>query len=374
MDKEIKSLTGIRGIAALWVVFLHYFESIYTNKDIYVNKLFSNGIIAVDMFFLLSAFVMCMAYSEEFKWSISLSAYKVFIKKRLARVYPAYFFWVIMFLLIFDFSNLKFDYTKILVNLLLIQNLFTNSAIAGVFWSLSSEWIMYVIFPFLYFSLHKIKIKHINLLLILVCIIGIYLLPSMNNYFIDFHRGLHMTPPSGFVGVVKGFNSVLRCFFAYVIGINLFLLIRNSFSIVSGFWLRFFRYAAIIGLLLTPYFGKSVETYTFLFIYSIILIAVLYLDKEKTDPIFESRTVYFLGQISYSIYLCHMFILVFVSILAKKFLSIQFDILQPYLVIGSLILLIPISYLSYIFVEIKTGLWLKSKLFAKHSSKKYGFS
>jgi len=373
MDKEIKSLTGIRGIAALWVVFLHYFESIYTNKDIYINKLFSNGIIAVDMFFLLSAFVMCMAYSEEFKWSIPLSAYKKFIKKRLARVYPAYFFWVIMFLLIFDFSNLKFDYTKILVNLLLIQNLFTNSAIAGVFWSLSSEWILYVIFPFLYFTLHKIKIKYINLLLVLACIIGIYLLPSMNNYFIDFHRGLHMVPPSGFVGVVKGVNSILRCFFAYVIGINLFLLIRNSFSI-SDFWLRFFRYTAIIGLLLTPYFGKSVETYTFLFIYSIILISVLYLDKEKADSVFASRTVYFLGQISYSIYLCHMFILVFVSILAKKFLSTQFDILQPYLVIGSLILLIPISYLSYIFIEIKAGLWLKSKLFAKHSSKKFGFS
>jgi len=369
MDKELKSLTGIRGVAALWVVLLHYFELIQLNKDLYITKLFSNGIVAVDIFFLLSSFVMCLAYSEEFKETISTHSYKSFIKKRFARIYPAYFFWVFMFLC-FEFIKLDFNYAKILVNLLLIQNLFNDSVIAGIFWSLSSEWLIYLVFPFLYFILHKTRVSYINILLILICLVGLFVLPSINNYFIDFNKGLYSTPPNGFIGVVMGFNSILRCLFSYVIGINLYLLIKD-YNPATFTRIRFLKYFIIIVMFAISYFGKSVETYVLLLISSIILISTLYLSNKKVDAFFASKIVYFLGKISYSIYLCHMFILVFISVLVKKFFSFQdYPNIQSFLMLGSLTLLIPISYLSYKFLEIKGGSFLKSKLFFNPSKEK----
>lgn len=64
-----------------------------------------------------------------------------------------------------------------------------------------------------------------------------------------------------------------------------------------------------------------------------------------------------------------MFILFFASILIKKLFPVQFDLLHPYLVLGSLVLIIPVSYLSYELIEMKTGDWLKAKLFVKPSEK-----
>jgi peptidoglycan/LPS O-acetylase OafA/YrhL len=367
MSKEIKSLTGIRGIAALWVVLLHYVETLNLNKDLYFGKFCSIGIIAVDMFFLLSALVMCLAYSEVFKDKISMSSYVVFMKKRFVRIYPAYFLWVFMFLGL-GFLKLEFQVEKIIVNLLLIQNFFSNSTIAGVFWSLSSEWILYLVFPFLYYILQKNENNYIKIGLIIACAIGLYVLPVINNYFIDYHKGFYVAPPSGFIGVVTGFNSIIRCFCSYVIGINIFLLIKD-YNTVNYSLGSFLKYCSIIGIFIIAYFGKSAETYVLTLICSILLISVLYIDRKKGDSFFASKAVYFLGQISYSIYLCHMFILFFTSILIKKLFPVQFDLLQPYLVLGSLVLLIPVSYLSYKLIEIKAGEWLKSKLLVKSSEK-----
>jgi len=370
MDKEIKSLTGIRGIAAMWVVFLHYYETLSFSKDIYISKLlFSKALIAVDMFFLLSAIVMCIAYSEEFKKTISLPSYTAFMKKRFARIYPAYFFWSFMFLLVFDFSKFKFDFSKILVNLLLLQNLFTDSVISIVFWSLCAEWILYLIFPFLYSILSNTKVGLINIFLILVSIIGFYVLPSMNNYLVDFNEGLSVVHPTGNVVIVKGINSIVRCFYAYLIGINVFFLIKGYHSFIANSWIKILKYFAVACLFVIPYFRISAEMYVCLFVCSIILICSLYLENDNKDHFFASKPIYFLGQISYSIYLCHMFILIFASVLAKMFFPLQYNSsIQIYLVVGSLVFLIPISYLSYKFVELKTGLWLKSKLVTKLSS------
>lgn len=362
MNQEIKPLTGIRGIAALWVVIYHYNGIVNYGKDNYTGKLLSNGYCAVDIFFLLSAFVMCLAYSGEFKKQISIQSYITFIKKRFARIYPAYFFWTFMFLAFEFFRFSSFNYKKVVINLLLVQNLFNHSAIAPVFWSLSSEWILYILFPFLYYFLQKTENSYIKIFLILISIIGIYSLPSLDNFVIDNSIGLLAIHPTGSIESIIGINSIARCFFSYVIGINLFLLIIGNNSI-SFPWMRLSKYSAIMGILIISCFGRSPETYSLILVCSIILISALYLDKEKEDSFFASKFVYFLGQISYSVYLCHIFIMLFASFLVEKYFPLQFEnALGGYLIVfGSLVVLIPISYLSYKFIEIKGGSLLKSK-------------
>lgn len=62
VKREIKALTGLRGAAALIVVAYHYLQS-----DIAHPGPIRCGYLAVDLFFILSGFVMALNYGERFR-------------------------------------------------------------------------------------------------------------------------------------------------------------------------------------------------------------------------------------------------------------------------------------------------------------------
>lgn len=75
-------LNGLRGVAALLVVWYHLFEAFATSP---VDQRFNHGYLAVDFFFLLSGFVIGYAYDE--RWGRGLRM-RDFIKRRLIRLHP----------------------------------------------------------------------------------------------------------------------------------------------------------------------------------------------------------------------------------------------------------------------------------------------
>ncbi|MCD8194055.1 MAG: acyltransferase [Tannerellaceae bacterium] len=75
-------LDGLRGIAALLVVFFHMFE-VHSGGD-HTRQLINHGYLAVDFFFLLSGFVLGYAYDD--RWG--KMTLKDFFKRRLIRLQP----------------------------------------------------------------------------------------------------------------------------------------------------------------------------------------------------------------------------------------------------------------------------------------------
>ncbi|WP_068473355.1 acyltransferase family protein [Saccharicrinis aurantiacus] len=75
-------LDGLRGIAALVVLFFHYTEAIY-GED-YETNFIGHGFMAVDFFFILSGFVVAYAYDHRMK-QIGM---KRFFINRLIRLHP----------------------------------------------------------------------------------------------------------------------------------------------------------------------------------------------------------------------------------------------------------------------------------------------
>lgn len=75
-------LDGLRGVAALLVVWYHLFEAFATSP---VDQRFNHGYLAVDFFFLLSGFVIGYAYDE--RWGRGLRM-RDFIKRRFIRLHP----------------------------------------------------------------------------------------------------------------------------------------------------------------------------------------------------------------------------------------------------------------------------------------------
>jgi len=74
-------LDGLRGVAAVMVVWLHIFEAHSTSP---LDQIINHGYLAVDFFFVLSGFVIGYAYDD--RWhKISIAD---FFKRRLVRLHP----------------------------------------------------------------------------------------------------------------------------------------------------------------------------------------------------------------------------------------------------------------------------------------------
>ena len=93
----IPALTSLRGIAAWWVVLYHFREYLPSRWPEWLMALTAHGYLAVDLFFILSGFVLALNYAESFRDSLAGAA--GFYRLRLARIYPLHFVMLTMFLL-----------------------------------------------------------------------------------------------------------------------------------------------------------------------------------------------------------------------------------------------------------------------------------
>jgi peptidoglycan/LPS O-acetylase OafA/YrhL len=92
MAAEIRALSGVRGVAALVIVVYHFGKFHIDRTSGHMVWGVPHGYLPVDMFFMLSGFVMGYTYKDAFV-SAPWENYKTFLIKRFARLYPAY--WVI---------------------------------------------------------------------------------------------------------------------------------------------------------------------------------------------------------------------------------------------------------------------------------------
>ena len=74
-------LDGLRGVAAIMVVWFHLFEAYATS---HLDQRINHGYLAVDFFFVLSGFVIGYAYDD--RWG--RMTYRDFFKRRLIRLHP----------------------------------------------------------------------------------------------------------------------------------------------------------------------------------------------------------------------------------------------------------------------------------------------
>lgn len=87
-------LESLRGIAALTVVLFHVNQLHWINP-VTTHRFFGNGGLMVDLFFVLSGFVICHNYSQKIR---SLKNIGRFMFLRLGRLFPLHFFFLLVFL------------------------------------------------------------------------------------------------------------------------------------------------------------------------------------------------------------------------------------------------------------------------------------
>ena len=154
-SSEIRPLTGIRGIAALTVVLYHYFanDKIPGQPYFFLMK----GYLSVDLFFMLSGIVLAMNYSNSVTLHGTFRTYRIFILKRLARIYPLYITATVFLLMIaavrYYMKGVPFtpeqSLPSVIANIFLVQTWGFGESVVGPAWSISVEFAAYIIFPIL---------------------------------------------------------------------------------------------------------------------------------------------------------------------------------------------------------------------------------
>lgn len=152
-SKRISGLDLVRSIAICLVLFLHAKDSI-SSMPVFLKGLFSRGWAGVDIFFVLSGFLIASQVIKEKQAKPFVKKLKHFWVKRWFRTLPLYFTALFAYVVIKPLLGWEFS-DSILKYFFFLQNYFAPKDFVQS-WSLCIEEQFYIIFPLLVFTFSKL--------------------------------------------------------------------------------------------------------------------------------------------------------------------------------------------------------------------------
>ena len=284
VGKRIDFLDGLRGVAIILVVLFHAYSR-WTSVVPYGDKfasfpVFKNGYLGVQLFFLISGFVILMSLEKN-------TSMPTFLYKRWLRLFPGM---LIATILVFSTAFLLYerpmgkpDLPTVIPGLFFIDPLwikaitgYTIQPLEGAFWSLFVEVKFYLIFGLLYFYLDEFKA------------IVILTLLYLSSVYLNTHQDSYLWPVSDFLSLEY------YGWFAGGCAAYLFFKTREH---------KYFLFAVIITALELYMMKAGNRTLAF----GICLAALFYVPIyfERFRVLFTHPILLFFGFISYPLYLIH---------------------------------------------------------------------
>ena len=339
MVKEIRALTGVRGVAAIIIVLYHFSDvHLYSGGVLQYFKV-PHGYIAVDLFFMLSGFVIALVYRDAFVVA-PFANYLEFWIKRVARLYPAYLaigvLYVVKIALGLSGDTFKqFSVFDIVGNILMLSGWGLHiHPVIGVSWAASAEMGSYVLAPLLIASIVRGNA--------VFGIVGVALsLAAIRAIELSGLGG------SGALDVTSGdsFYPLLRAIAGFALGQAIF-----RFSVSVRPLPMIFQDASVALILLAIGVAAVVSTDDLpIYLLFIPLVAILSYDGRLARLLFANGPIYDVGLISYSLYLLHPLFVSFAVRASRHFGGTESSYLVAMLVCIAVIWLL--SKLSYRFVE-----------------------
>lgn len=293
---EIKALTGLRGIAALWVAVYHFFSHQADGiaaSGVTTPTFIAHGYLAVDVFFALSGFVMVLSYGHLFE-AAKASNYGVFFLRRIARIYPLYVFILALVIASNIFRHAQpFAFAETAYNLMLIQSWGLCQSFIGQSWSVSTEMAAYVVFPAILLATRRSN----------PVAIGAILLTCFSALIFICYFSISVTDTRAGPLDVHDHHSALplvRCVSEFALGVLVYRIAeyRRFARLADSDVISVLTFFAAVGLAGTD--GQDLK-------FSICALALIFVlsGRNVLSRIFGSRLPCFLGVISYAIYLIH---------------------------------------------------------------------
>ena len=321
--RYLSNLTPLRGIAAIWVFVFHFNGVMIHFITPGSTHLIDKGYLMVDLFFIMSGFIICHVYRQSFESGLTLKNFQKFIVARFARIYPLHLF--VLIILILWVAKLGtggldsvFDPAAIPSNLLLIhsfgiQKVFTWNVPS---WSISAEWWAYMVFPFLIIFLYHMQKLAADLLFLFVIISYLaimFWLPRKDPFdpSVIVPHNLDSTFDYGYLRGLAGFIGGMLVYKIYETGLFRNISQKDMTAI-----------PIILITLFCLHIGINDGFYMILFALVVYAFAC---NNEKLHFICNNRLAQYLGKISYSIYLNGMIIAMFFFMGFIKLPGVQYS-------------------------------------------------
>jgi peptidoglycan/LPS O-acetylase OafA/YrhL len=292
MRTRLPQLDGLRGLAIILVI-LHNESPKY--PSLHLENLFANGWMGVDLFFVLSGFLITGILVDT---KNSEGYLKNFYAKRCLRIWPLYYsliffmFIVVPFVLpseaktVFDRSSPWWAYPLFLQNFLVPTPTNATGPLA-VTWSLAIEEQFYLVWPWVVRYCSSTQVRRIAIAVICVS--------PVLRLFLSF-------------GQVDLYTNVFCRLDGLMAGALLALLVRSDSFVPS----RFVRRAWIVFLVAVPLASVTEAIHARWIVFSLTALASaslvylsLYSEQAGMQRALTNRFIVYTGTISYGLYLLH---------------------------------------------------------------------
>lgn len=358
------ALDSLRGICACMIVLLHFETFGHISRSPFVE----NGFLFVDFFFVLSGFVIAASYGDRLGQGYPIGK---FMLLRLGRVYPLHFVMLAIFVA-WELATINiprpsgrlpfsdgFSVGMIFANLALVQTFVGNpTSWNGPAWSIAVEVWTYLVFAFGFRYLGRFLVP-VAILLAIGC--TLYLPTASDRYLNVFHEG-----------------AFARCLIGFSLGVVTFRLHRHVAITIGSMLASILEIVAVVA---TVAMVTAAGATPLSLAVPPLFAVVIFIFAQQSGII--SRFLLlppleFLGKISYSIYMVHLFIvfrthnaLELGSRLAHKSLVTTIDdrkfagttpLMGDMLTIAVLCAAIFAATLSYKYIEYPANQWVRRKV------------
>jgi peptidoglycan/LPS O-acetylase OafA/YrhL len=281
------------------VVLQHFSATAQHATLVTIPSLVPHGYIAVDLFFVLSGFIMSYTYLASFQ-DRGIAAFGSFLSRRVARIVPLNVSVLLLFILLGEVSirlfgrNIVYSSDNLLrdlpANMLMLQGVGFGTNLNGPSWSVSTEFAAYLLFPvFVFVVFHRQAVLWATALLVsLAAIVWLEWAPGGAGQETDAIT-----------------LNVIRCFAEFALGMGTYRLYRRghngliaadttAFVLIAGCALSMVLRCDLPAILLFP-----------------PLILCLAMNRGAAARLMSLRFFHFLGVVSFSIYMIHQVFRVF---------------------------------------------------------------
>jgi peptidoglycan/LPS O-acetylase OafA/YrhL len=344
-----RSLDGIRGWAILLVVFFHNFGFV---------KYFGFGWLGVDLFFVLSGFLISNILLNTLNQRNYL---KNFYIKRILRIFPLYYSVLIFVLFIFPYfssirENLEFYrdnqwwFWLYLQNWLFILKPLEKTNLLIHFWSLAVEEQFYLLWPFIILLIRKEK----NLLALLSFLLAFIIFARI----VIWQHHIGQLSYFSFYTFTRIDGILIGCMLALIIKMNKDFLRQYSSLIVFilailNFVFFFLNKANAFSFPFFPFIGYT----TFAIIFALLVYEAIIGKTYVVNKIFSNEILVFFGRISFGFYIFHWPVYIALNPKLLSFLNNELSLkLSACQFLSSIICTLiglGISVISYYYFEMK---------------------
>lgn len=302
MNRRVEALDGLRVVAIVMVMLFHYywrFSGRFYGFDFAVPEFFQYGYLGVQLFFVISGFVISLTLTK-------CNSFLEFFKKRFVRLIPGMLICssiTFMIFLTFDppglFENSKSIYNYLVSNTFIPPGIINKtlgtdlSYIDGVYWSLWVEIQFYVVAGIFYFLSPRFFFRN-YVIFALVSVLSLAALNSSygNELITDFIGQSACSK----LKIVLGGVQLVRYNLWFLLGIVIYkLYYRSNNKLESLFLVVLFGLQALM--------SNGNEERLFVLFVMIIFLAFLY--YPSLLRFLENKALVKVGVASYSIYLIH---------------------------------------------------------------------